>query len=408
MDLTQLEPLFDGLLVGICLFCASLLLVRRRDPGIYLPLALLFLFQGSATLLYLLSAEEVAQASPRLLSRVAMVLAGLLELANPFLFWLYVRGLTSEEDPARVPRLYLHIVPPVLVGLLTLSLLAMPTDLGVGELDPEDPRMERAVLIALAVLLGDLLFKILIAVYLVLIVRRLRTYRSRLKDVFASTENRELTWIWVLSAALAGFWVASVAVSLSIWAGIITETEINASMRGIVSLAMLVLYWVLGLWGVRQRPGLVRAAVIEPAAPVIESQGKSRGKSRGVPAPKYEKSALEPERAARIARKIEAAMVGDLLYREPNLSLWDLSKHIGVSSHYVSQTLNTQLGGSFFDYINRWRVKDAVAQLSDTEETILAIAYDVGFNSRSAFYKAFKRETGKTPSDLRGEAGQGT
>ena len=94
-------------------------------------------------------------------------------------------------------------------------------------------------------------------------------------------------------------------------------------------------------------------------------------------------------------------MSKDLLYRDPNLSLWDLAKHIGVTSHYVSQSLNTHLGQSFFELVNGWRIKDAITQLTTTDATILVITYDVGFNSRSAFYKAFKRETGKTPTDLR-------
>jgi AraC-like DNA-binding protein len=152
---------------------------------------------------------------------------------------------------------------------------------------------------------------------------------------------------------------------------------------------VLALFWVIGVWGLRQRPGLVRRFESEVDQPELP------------PAQKYEKSALDAERANRIARKIEAAMSQDLLYREPDLSLWDLAKHIGVTSHYVSQTLNTHLGKSFFELVNGWRIKDALTQLKTTDATILVIAYDVGFNSRSAFYKAFKRETGKTPSDLR-------
>ncbi|XHE53897.1 AraC family transcriptional regulator (plasmid) [Phaeobacter sp. BS34] len=94
-------------------------------------------------------------------------------------------------------------------------------------------------------------------------------------------------------------------------------------------------------------------------------------------------------------------MTKDMLYRDPNLSLWDLAKHISVTSNYVSQTLNMTLQSNFFDYVNKWRIQDAVKQLHDTDETILVIAHDVGFNSRSSFYNAFKREMNTTPSALR-------
>ena len=229
----------------------------------------------------------------------------------------------------------------------------------------------------------------MIVTYLYLTARRLIQYQERLKQVFASTENRELNWIWLIIIGAAVFSLLSMAFSVAVWVGAISEGNFNDEAIIAESLAQLLLFWIIGIWGLRQRPGLMRGPVMEPTPP------------QEAPVRKYEKSALDQERAARIARKVENAMEKDMLYRDPNLSLWDLAKHIGVTSHYVSQTLNTQLNKSFFDLVNGWRIKDAIEQLKTTEETILVIAYDVGFNSRSAFYKAFKRETGKTPSDLR-------
>jgi AraC-like DNA-binding protein len=155
--------------------------------------------------------------------------------------------------------------------------------------------------------------------------------------------------------------------------------------------AGLAITWVIGIWGVRQQPGLIRNLPDDAPAPT---------RSALQPA-KYERSALTDDHAARIAAKIEQAMSRDMLYRDANLSLWDLAKHIKVTSNYVSQTLNMTLNSNFFDYVNKWRIKDAVKQLRDTDETILVVAYDVGFNSRSSFYNAFKREMGTTPSKLR-------
>ncbi|OAN92539.1 hypothetical protein A8B74_18320 [Sulfitobacter geojensis] len=188
---------------------------------------------------------------------------------------------------------------------------------------------------------------------------------------------------------VVSFYFCSCAFTVLISFGVFTEQRYEAEMSTLHSLAVLALFWVIGVWGLRQRPGLVRQTVSDAPEPELP------------PAQKYEKSALDHDRAERIARKIEAAMAKDLLYRAPDLSLWDLAKHIGVTSHYVSQTLSTHLGKSFFELVNGWRIKDAVTQLTTTDATILVIAYDVGFNSRSAFYKAFRRETGKTPSDLR-------
>lgn len=389
MTLESATTFVDILFAGMCLFCASQLFMRQRDPGVYLPLALLFLFQGMSSLIYLQvdTALDQGELEPRI--TIAILLAGILDTANPFLFWLYVRGLTTEHEVQRIPKPARHIIPIVIISFLIGTLVFVPTGLGDVELPDDHPLMIRASLIVLAVLIADILFKILIATYLILIIRRLRTYNKRLKEVFASTENRELHWIWLIMICAGVYWLISVSVSVSIWVDLVNETQASKALDLLDSLTMLALFWVLGIWGLRQRPGLVRAPVTDPPEPDTPATQK------------YEKSALDDERAARIAGKIETAMSDDLLYRDPNLSLWDLAKHIGVTSHYVSQTLNTRLNSSFFDYINHWRIKDAVVQLTTTDETILVIAYDVGFNSRSAFYKAFKRETGKTPSDLR-------
>ncbi|MEO1108057.1 MAG: helix-turn-helix transcriptional regulator [Pseudomonadota bacterium] len=378
----------DTAFIGLCLFCANLLFLRKRDTGVFMPLAALFLIQGLSSLGALIADASGSEDEFNLVMRVS-VLVVLFDFASPFLFWLYVRALTSEADEAHKPRLRYHLPAIIISGLLMSSLMFLPTDLSDVDLPEDDPRLLRFVLIALAVLVADVLFRIIMAVYLILIIRMLMTYRKRLREVFASTENRELTWVWVITLAAMSFWFLSAAVSILTVSEAVGFEVQDELLDFLESLALLFLFWVIGIWGLRQRPGLTRTPVSDPPDPDEPSERK------------YKKSALDEERAARIAKKIETAMSQDLLYREPNLSLWDLAKHIGVTSHYVSQTLNAKLNSTFFDYINRWRINDAIEQLTSTDETILNIAYDVGFNSRSAFYKAFKRETGKTPSDVR-------
>lgn len=385
MIFDSIETALNVATVAVCLFCAHLLILRRRDPGIYLPLALIFLFKALATGVLQLSET---QGMPVWVARLGLLVGGL-EVASPFLFWLYVRGLTSEGDLARIARLRRHVIPIVVVTLCFWSAVFFPSDLVEAELAEDDPRLPALLLMVLLVLVADVAFKIMIAIYTYLTVRRLIAYQARLKDVFASTENKELTWIWAIMGAAVLYLVLNVLHSASIFVGALSETDFEAEAQVLHSLALLALFWVLGIWGLRQRPGLTRQMQDERPLPETPAE------------PKYEKSALDDTRAQRIAEKIEAAMSQDMLYRDPNLSLWDLAKHVGANSHYVSQALNTQLNKSFFDLVNGWRVKDAIQQLSTSEETILVIAYDVGFNSRSAFYKAFKRETGKTPSDLR-------
>ena len=372
---------------GICLFCAHLLLLRRRDTGVYLPLALLFLFQGAS-----LAAGAIAETydpnGTGIFFRISVFVGGL-EIALPFLLWVYVRALTTEGQPERIPRLPYHVMPIIFVLVSFWSLLLLPDGFEGLELTEDDPRALTFVIVALAVLLADFVFKAMIATYLYLIIRRLLAYRTRLRDVFASTESRELNWIWVILMAMAFYLCVSIFFSASVLLGLFAEDTYEGWLPTLNNFALLALFWTIGVWGLRQRPGLTRLPVVDPPEPVQP------------PPQKYEKSALDDDRLKRIAGKVEAAMAQDALYRDPNLSLWDLAKHVGATSHYVSQALNTHLNKNYFDLVTGWRIKDAIKQLNATDESILMIAYDVGFNSRSAFYKAFKRETGRTPSDLR-------
>jgi AraC-like DNA-binding protein len=56
---------------------------------------------------------------------------------------------------------------------------------------------------------------------------------------------------------------------------------------------------------------------------------------------------------------------------------------------------------NFFEYVNDRRIRDAIPRLIEGEDPIMSVAYDVGFNSRSAFYKAFRSTTGQTPTEFR-------
>ena len=109
---------------------------------------------------------------------------------------------------------------------------------------------------------------------------------------------------------------------------------------------------------------------------------------------------------ARISEKLDSIMKRDKPYLESSLSLGDLAKAISTPPNYLSQTLNSKVGETFFDYVNTWRVKEAIPMIVGSGESIQNIVYDVGFNSRSSFYKAFKRETSMTPSAYRKQWGR--
>jgi AraC-like DNA-binding protein len=121
---------------------------------------------------------------------------------------------------------------------------------------------------------------------------------------------------------------------------------------------------------------------------------------------KYKKSSLGEEQKRSLLNQLMICMVDEKYYLNNMASLPDLAKKVGAGSHHVSQVINERLEKSFFEWLAENRIEAAKKALSYPETasiTIEELAERVGYNSRSAFSKAFKKYTGKTPGQYRDE-----
>ncbi|TGL09209.1 AraC family transcriptional regulator [Leptospira levettii] len=92
----------------------------------------------------------------------------------------------------------------------------------------------------------------------------------------------------------------------------------------------------------------------------------------------------------------------DKIYRDESLNLRDLAEKMDLSSHQLSEFLNSEMKKSFYQFTNSYRINEAKDRIqNEPERSLLAIAYDVGFGSKSTFNEAFKKETGTTPREYR-------
>ncbi|CAC9973360.1 helix-turn-helix domain-containing protein [Flavobacterium panici] len=107
---------------------------------------------------------------------------------------------------------------------------------------------------------------------------------------------------------------------------------------------------------------------------------------------------IDSAEAIIISEKLENIMNDKSLYKNPNLNLQDLSKEINISSHQLSQFLNNNLGKNFTSFVNEFRINEACRIITSSDKlTLESVGYDVGFNSKSTFFAAFKKHTGTTP-----------
>jgi AraC-like DNA-binding protein len=103
-----------------------------------------------------------------------------------------------------------------------------------------------------------------------------------------------------------------------------------------------------------------------------------------------------------LRKVLEKLLQKQELYREDNLSLGRLASMAHVTSHQLSEFINQHYGKNFSQFINEFRIEKAKELLLDIPEfTILAIAYEVGFKSKSSFNDAFLKITGTTPSEFK-------
>ncbi|PKR60388.1 AraC family transcriptional regulator [Thalassospira lohafexi] len=117
------------------------------------------------------------------------------------------------------------------------------------------------------------------------------------------------------------------------------------------------------------------------------------------------RSVMDEYQTAQICKRLEqVAGDGQTLF-DPLLTMPKLATRIGVTPNQLSHTLNNVLGQSFFEFVNSVRVHRAAGLLcAEHDRTIIDIAMEVGFNSKSTFNLAFKRVTGMTPSHYRTQA----
>jgi AraC-like DNA-binding protein len=119
---------------------------------------------------------------------------------------------------------------------------------------------------------------------------------------------------------------------------------------------------------------------------------------------KYAKSGLKPSQAEEYLNRLISFVEDKKPYLERDLNINDLSSMTSIPRHYITQILNEKHKRNFFMFINEYRVKEVIERFSDPKYnhyTILAIAYDAGFNSKTTFNSIFKSLTGLTPSEFR-------
>ncbi len=218
-------------------------------------------------------------------------------------------------------------------------------------------------------------------IYTIVIKKILTGHELKVKSTLSFTDNINLKWLKLTVIVLQViFGIIAVSVIL-LSAGINLEAFITTFIPVLAALVIL----GLGYWGFKQ--------------PIIIPFESGNSKAR-----KYEWSTLSEEKADNCMDKLMFIMHDEKPYLDSGLTLQKLAEVVDISPQHLSQVINERMNQNFFDFINGFRIKEAKRLLVDPKGellTILAVAEEVGFNSKSSFNTAFKKITGMTPTEYK-------
>jgi AraC-like DNA-binding protein len=329
-----------------------------------------------------------------------------------YLYWpllyIYIRELTSLKPIVFSWKQSVHLFPAVLTALLLIPLYSVSANEKIVIWARLNAPIERMSLFTLTV--APLMVILPKAVYFALSFRLIMAYRSRIKQSFSSIEKISLSW---LSTLLILYFVICVLCIFFIL--IAASLGIQRETGNFFYLGMAVVTYVISFKAVHQPEIFTRNETAIQAELIRTGQGMVPDAPSPDPVTpretgvmmdkgKYQRSWLTDERSADLARQLLDLMESKKLYLEPELTLAQLSEKLAVTPHLLSQVFNREMNNSFFDFVNEYRVEEAKKLLSSPQYghySIFGIALDAGFNSKSAFYTAFGKYAGTTPSEFR-------
>jgi len=260
------------------------------------------------------------------------------------------------------------------------------------------------------------LFAIQVPFYLYKIYQRLMHHRNVVNNNFSDTEQINLNWLIRLTtgvAVLFVFWLFDEVYSINADScidygkGLFCESPWVTEPRLFYfsEMGVVLCIYLISIYGLKQ-PQIFSAhsriyEQIEPLDKTTETNINLENTTK-IKEHKYQKSSLTEGLSQSLFQELCNFINEQQLHLNNELSLAQLSEHSGWSKHHLSQAINQCAHKNFFDFINELRIEHAKSLLnSQGKMNVLEVSLAAGFNSRSAFYNAFKKHTQMTPSQYK-------
>ncbi|MEM7181297.1 MAG: AraC family transcriptional regulator [Spirochaetota bacterium] len=236
----------------------------------------------------------------------------------------------------------------------------------------------------------------------------LKEYQYRYREQHASIERERLSWLRAFLCLNMAICFIYIVLALS--TAFINLQFPVTPLEGTAALAMnyLVLYYLI------RKPEIFSVSETlyirqtnkqtERTKDIIKEPTPQTRKNVTKATAKYSRQSLAEKTRKKYLTQIQSYMKTERPYLNEELSLHDIAEATGIPVHHFSMVINIELEQNFFHFVNSYRVQEAQRLLANpqlADQTILRIAFDAGFQSKAAFNKIFKKQTGITPGEFR-------
>ncbi len=295
----------------------------------------------------------------------------------PPTLYLYVRSVLHTDFRLRVKD-WAHTLPFIIVILTFIPRFYVVEDpvLKLQINNNMQPSFE--------LLFVQIFLYLQMTIYLALIFVAIRRNKLTILNSYSDELKLNKQWLsYFLSLFMVGF-------ALALIRNVVKFTELQSALNVITPIMMLAglgfSCWIL--WQALNKPELFKGISSQLEAIRFPTGNKK----------------IPTEQASEILAKLELHMQSHKPYLNPTLNIDTLAEEVGVAAQDISLALNHHLGRHFFDFINGYRIAAACAMLASpdcSEKTVIDISLESGFNSKSSFNTAFKKQMQITPSEYR-------
>ncbi|HIC8643018.1 AraC family transcriptional regulator [Elizabethkingia meningoseptica] len=356
-------------LAGIFIACFSAFLIMGKSRKITADyiLAIWFLIIGVHLAYFVLFFSGAYVSFPYLLG---------LEIPFPLIhgpmLYLYILCLTGKQPDIR--SWLLHMAPAIIVYIILLKFLLLPAPdkLYVYLQGGSTYTILRHSIKILIILSGIL--------YVTLSVLAVKNYKKQISERYSNTEKINLNWVYYLITGIALIWIAVII------------------RNDILIFSFVDIFIMLAAYFGISRVGILELKAVNYKIPEPEKLIDDHPVTV-----KYEKTFAGEDTLQQIYEQLSYQMKHKKLYKDPELDLNQVAALLNIHPNTLSQTINYMENKNFYDYINRQRIEEfkRIVVLPENQKfTILSLAFESGFNSKTSFNRNFKKYMNCAPREF--------